>query len=251
VLVMLIEAAALCGETELATTVLAQARATVRANEARQEPMMRRAAVWETVAREGPARGRAEALLAADFAATQEFRWIEATSLHDALRLGAGRDVARRLARVAGGMSGRVAEYTAAFGVGLAEGDADAVLEAAVRFSDIGFGLIAAEIAAMAGRLYRRSGDHPAAARAVELSAQLAAQCEGVHSPALVNQDEPGQTLTPREREIVQLAAAGRSNRDIADELVLSVRTVEGHLARAYPKLGVERRDDLAGLFGG
>ncbi|HXF52448.1 MAG TPA: LuxR C-terminal-related transcriptional regulator [Dehalococcoidia bacterium] len=45
--------------------------------------------------------------------------------------------------------------------------------------------------------------------------------------------------LTSREAEILALAAAGRSNREIADELVLSVRTVERHISNIYAKLGV------------
>jgi DNA-binding NarL/FixJ family response regulator len=56
--------------------------------------------------------------------------------------------------------------------------------------------------------------------------------------------------LTAREREIVTLAARGLSNRDIADLLVLSVRTVEGHLYRAGHKLGVGDRAAFHTLLG-
>jgi DNA-binding CsgD family transcriptional regulator len=48
--------------------------------------------------------------------------------------------------------------------------------------------------------------------------------------------------LSPREVEILQLLAGGRTNREIAAELVLSVHTVERHLANAYRKLGVRNR---------
>lgn len=57
--------------------------------------------------------------------------------------------------------------------------------------------------------------------------------------------DANAEQLTSREREIVQLLAKGMSNRDIADALTVSVRTVEGHLYRIYPKLGVNRRGDI------
>jgi DNA-binding CsgD family transcriptional regulator len=52
--------------------------------------------------------------------------------------------------------------------------------------------------------------------------------------------------LTPAERRVARLAAAGRTNREIADVLFMSVRTVEGHLSRIYAKLGIRSRIDLA-----
>ncbi len=52
--------------------------------------------------------------------------------------------------------------------------------------------------------------------------------------------------LTPAERQVAEMAAAGRSNREIAEALVLSVRTVESQLSSAYAKLGVRGRTGLA-----
>ncbi|HLO14528.1 MAG TPA: response regulator transcription factor [Anaerolineales bacterium] len=51
-------------------------------------------------------------------------------------------------------------------------------------------------------------------------------------------------TLTEREREILELLAKGLSNKAIAARLYLSVRTVEGHLANIYPSLGVHSRTE-------
>lgn len=45
------------------------------------------------------------------------------------------------------------------------------------------------------------------------------------------------------------LLAAGLSNKDIAERLVVSVRTVEGHIYRACTRLGVQDRSALAGIF--
>jgi DNA-binding CsgD family transcriptional regulator len=61
-----------------------------------------------------------------------------------------------------------------------------------------------------------------------------------------------GQTaaLTRREREVARLAAANRSSREIADRLGLSVRTVDNYLSRAYAKLGVSGRTELAPHLG-
>jgi DNA-binding CsgD family transcriptional regulator len=54
--------------------------------------------------------------------------------------------------------------------------------------------------------------------------------------------------LTPQELQIVRLAAQGLSNKDIAAQLFLSPRTVGHHLYKAYPKLGVASRGELADL---
>jgi DNA-binding NarL/FixJ family response regulator len=90
----------------------------------------------------------------------------------------------------------------------------------------------------------RRGSGHTAAARAH----QLAQACEGAHTPALAAITAP-LLLTNREREIVTLAAGGLSNREIAQRLVVSVRTVENHLYRASTKLGTTDRAALAALL--
>jgi two-component system response regulator NreC len=69
------------------------------------------------------------------------------------------------------------------------------------------------------------------------LGARLAARAASDHraSPELTN----------REREVLRLIARGQTNREIAERLFLSVRTVEGHRARIQRKLGLSRRSDL------
>jgi DNA-binding NarL/FixJ family response regulator len=56
--------------------------------------------------------------------------------------------------------------------------------------------------------------------------------------------------LTPREREVALLAAAGFSNRQIAERLLLSHRTVGAHLRQVFPKLGVSSRAALRDALG-
>jgi DNA-binding CsgD family transcriptional regulator len=56
--------------------------------------------------------------------------------------------------------------------------------------------------------------------------------------------------LTRREREIAGLVARGMTNREIAEALVISVRTVDNHLSNAYAKLGVATRAELVETLG-
>jgi DNA-binding CsgD family transcriptional regulator/tetratricopeptide (TPR) repeat protein len=55
--------------------------------------------------------------------------------------------------------------------------------------------------------------------------------------------------LTPQQREIIVLAGSGLTNREIADRLFLSPRTVASHLYRSYPKLGISGRHQLHDLI--
>ncbi|MFQ5813537.1 MAG: LuxR C-terminal-related transcriptional regulator [Anaerolineae bacterium] len=58
----------------------------------------------------------------------------------------------------------------------------------------------------------------------------------------------PEESLTPREQEVLKLVCDGLSNKEIAQRLLLSVRTVENHLANIYSKLGVRSRTEAAVL---
>jgi DNA-binding NarL/FixJ family response regulator len=53
------------------------------------------------------------------------------------------------------------------------------------------------------------------------------------------------ETLTPQELQIARLAAEGLTNKEIADRLYLSHRTVGAHLYRVFPKLGITNRAQL------
>lgn len=54
----------------------------------------------------------------------------------------------------------------------------------------------------------------------------------------------PFESLTDREIEVLRLAAQGKNNKEIAEELFLSVRTVEAHLGHIFDKLGVSSRTE-------
>ncbi len=76
--------------------------------------------------------------------------------------------------------------------------------------------------------------------RALELDCELAAQRERSH--ALTHRVEQ---LTQREREVMQLVVAGKLNKQIADELDISMKTVEAHRARVMEKMGVRTLAEL------
>ena len=58
------------------------------------------------------------------------------------------------------------------------------------------------------------------------------------------------EQLTPRERELVSLVAAGASNKEIARRLAISVKTVKTHLTSVFKKLGLSTRLELAVAVG-
>jgi two-component system response regulator NreC len=69
----------------------------------------------------------------------------------------------------------------------------------------------------------------------------LLVEPEPINTPV----DSPVEMLTPRETDVLRLIVQGYTNRQIAEELSLSVRTVEGHRANLTEKLGLHSRVDL------
>lgn len=83
-----------------------------------------------------------------------------------------------------------------------------------------------------------------AAEEATRLRQILARTGEDLHLlvPSLV----PAAALTARELEVARLVAAGLGNRDIAERLVVSDRTVDNHVYRIFRKLGIRSRDEIS-----
>ena len=165
-------------------------------------------------------------------------------ALHSLARLGYAKTVASRLAETAAHIEGDLAAARAAHALGLAAGDPEALAQTSLTFETIGADLLAAECAADAAVAWRKPGQKREAAAAERRAVMLADRCEGAATPAL-QAIETRARLTPAERETALLAAAGHSNREIAEKLVLSVRSVETRLQRIYEKLGVSSRAEL------
>jgi DNA-binding CsgD family transcriptional regulator len=114
-----------------------------------------------------------------------------------------------------------------------------------VDFEGAGLILSAADAAAQAVPLHDQARQRRSSAESAARALQLAALCGGAITPAIRSAARP-LPLSKREREIAAMIAEGLSNREIADKLLVSVRTVEGHIYRACIKLDVSDRDNLA-----
>ncbi len=114
-------------------------------------------------------------------------------------------------------------------------------------FEELGAVLYAAEAFATSARLHRAAGRTGSALTSAARAGRLVDQCEGARTPALADFDA-SLPLTRREHEIVTLAARGLTNKQIAERLVVSARTVDNHLHNAFGKLGVTHRDQLAAI---
>ncbi len=123
-------------------------------------------------------------------------------------------------------------------------------LEHARALLRLGTGLRARSDAAEARAALTMSLDlaHACGAWALVNQARAALVASGAR-PRRLRSTGPG-ALTPAELRAARLAAAGMTNREIAQALFLSTKTIEAHLSQAYAKLGVRSRDALPTALG-
>ena len=130
-----------------------------------------------------------------------------------------------------------------------------ALPDAAAAYERLELGFDAARCWLTLGRAQRRARQWRAAREALE---RAAAAFDALGSPGWAGQARaelvrvggrrpraPGE-LTQTEQQVATLAAAGRTNKEIAQALFVTVRTVEAHLSNTYAKLGVRTRAQLA-----
>jgi DNA-binding CsgD family transcriptional regulator len=111
------------------------------------------------------------------------------------------------------------------------------------------------------GQFLRRNGRRRAAAdeltSALDLLTELGArpaqercerELEACGLKPVRRHGSPRPDLTPQEQSIARLVATGRTNREVAAELLLSAKTVEMHLTRIYAKLGISSRARLVAM---
>ena len=138
-------------------------------------------------------------------------------------------------------------------------GGAPLLREAIDLLDGAGARLEAARARVELGALLRRGNQRIHARELLEAASAAARECGGtlLAERAAVELAASGarsrrhvatgrQALTASERRVAELAAGGHTNRDIAQMLFVTTRTVEGHLREAYGKLGLNGREGLA-----
>jgi DNA-binding NarL/FixJ family response regulator len=204
------------------------------------------------------ARGRAWAKLAAAepplaqellLEAAGEFAWApvyDAELRYEAMRAGRpARELAPALRRLRGRCDAPLTSAYAEHATARAESDAPGMLKAAESFTAFGATRYASEAAAHAAAAFAAEGRQDSARRAAAHSRELQPAGQGAGLPQIEGIDDAAIELTPREAQMVELAARGLTNTEIAERLVLSRRTVETHIYRAMRKLGINDRREF------
>ncbi|MCX5041980.1 LuxR C-terminal-related transcriptional regulator [Aldersonia sp. NBC_00410] len=242
----LVQAYAALGRSEDAARNLAEAQQRFGPHLAVTASQLELAEAWLRAAEGSVARGIEIARAAGDSAAGAHQFAVEADALHTAARFG-DRTVAERLGELAAQLSGRLIGVHARHAAAVAADNGAELDAAAAEYEQIGALLSSADASAQAASAHERAGNKRATAEAAAAANRNAAECGGAMTPALRVSAQP-LPLTAREREIANLVAAGLTNKQIAERIFVSVRTVEGHLYRACAKLDVTDRDALAAL---
>lgn len=164
---------------------------------------------------------------------------------HAIARIGRPKDALAAVRNLGQQVEGSLARARVAHVEALVGGDGAGLAAVSETFEALGSDLLAAEAAADGAVAWNRSGEPRHAVSAERRADKLADRCENPVTPSLSTR-ETRVRLTPAEQEAAVMAAAGSSNKEIADRLFISVRTVESRLQNVYEKLGVSSRKDLA-----
>ncbi|RJU01679.1 LuxR family transcriptional regulator [Arthrobacter frigidicola] len=164
-------------------------------------------------------------------------------SLSRAVRLG-DRTALDPLTAVSASLQGAFARTCELYAKGLGNGDAELLVQAAELASAQGDRRFASDAAQAALR-------SAAGTREKNTLRQLQRRVREIlpEAAAWSSAGSGLERLTAREREVTRLAAAGASNKAIAAQMFVSVRTVEGHLYQVYSKLNVSTRSELGELI--
>jgi DNA-binding CsgD family transcriptional regulator len=237
--------ASLTGDPEAAAAALARSRA--GATGVQSLPTQARflvcADAWAAAAAGDVAAGRRILLEAADANVGSVLYTVRL--LYEALRLGApARQLTATLQTITADCDAPLIAAKVIHATCVADDDAPGLLAVADEFERIGARLYGWEAAAHAGRIFLAQGLEDSARLAVARTRELRVDGRG-WEPLRVGRLEPAPELTTREAQVVELATGGLSNRQIADRLAVSTRTIESHVYRAMQKLGAKDRSEL------
>lgn len=147
--------------------------------------------------------------------------------------------------RAAHGVEGRWAAAMLKLATDWEAADGDALMDTAASLEESGFVNLAREAYARASTVLEQSGERRRSRQAVAQREKCDHELGERFREGRFIAATPAVQLTRREQDIVELAVQGLTDREIAQRLMVSVRTVEGHLYRTYVKLGVRSRDEL------
>jgi DNA-binding CsgD family transcriptional regulator/tetratricopeptide (TPR) repeat protein len=241
----LAEAHAKLGQAAEANDAVAAARAAVPADYLFMHTGLSLAAGWAMAASGRLSEAIATVQEAAELARDRGQPTHELACIQAAAQWGdaSGAARARQLAEA---LSLPLADAVASHAKGLLVGDGEGLLAASAAYRKIGDKAAAADAAAQASVAFAGSQQHKRALYAAAVARELADECGGLCTPALRTPE--GLKLSGRQRDVVELVVAGLSNRQIAEKLVMSVRTVEGHIYRACQRVGAQSREELASI---
>jgi DNA-binding NarL/FixJ family response regulator len=171
----------------------------------------------------------------------------EAIALEESLRLSPSRELAARLGELSAETDSQYVATLADYARALCSRDVDGLLEAGDRVAAMTAWWSAADATAAAVPLLDGASQKRAAKAAALKATTFASKCEG-YVPSTPGMVLGPVRLTKREAEIARFAVAGGANREIAERMYLSLRTVENHLHHVYVRLGVTDRAGLAAV---
>ncbi len=238
------EAAARAGDVDLAVEAFDRIKRETHPSFIFLEPNRLLASAWIAAARGRTTEAITLVDQAAEFARSHGQHAREVLCLQTMLQLGATDYRGERLSELSALLETPRADITARWAVALGNRDGSMLMEVSEEFEQIGDRVAAADAAAHAAGVFHRENLRGSKLTASRRATQLVTQC-GAVTPATRQAHTP-LPLSEREREVASLVREGMSNKDIADNLVMSVRTVEGHIYRACNKLGLARRGELA-----
>ncbi|MGW4210494.1 AAA family ATPase [Lentzea sp. NPDC004789] len=186
--------------------------------------------------------------------------WIDAVAVTMRLgRLSEAAELAERGAEAALRWDTPAARGYALLAEGMSTGDVPTLEQAVVELGEAGSRLCEAQALRALGNALMREQDEKTARKHLRAAMDIAVRCGASMAADRAHElltaaggrvsavhASPRDALTSGELRVAELAAEGLTNREIAEKLYVTVRTVESHLSNAYRKLGAQTRAELA-----